>query len=81
MTWVRTVGEHEAQGYIRTLYEQLRKHRGFVPNVIKSTTIRPELTQAYVRMAATLMFGPSELTRVQREMLATVTSVASRCRY
>lgn len=81
MTWVRTVAEDEAEGYVRSLYEHLRKQRGFVPNIVKSTSIRPDLTQAYMRLVATLMFRPSGLTRVQREMLATVTSVANRCHY
>lgn len=81
MTWVRTVGEAEAQGYVGTLYEGLRKQRGFVPNVVKSTTIRPELTRGVTSLFTTLMFGPSEFTRAQREMVATVVSVANRCRY
>lgn len=81
MTWVRTVDEAEADGYVRTLYEGLRKQRGFVPNVVKSTTARPELTRGVTSLFTTLMFGPSDLTRAQREMVATVVSVANRCRY
>jgi len=81
MAWVRTVDEHEADGYVKTLYEGLVKHRGWIPNVVKSTTIRPELTQASRRLYNSLMFGPSELTRAQREMIATVVSVANRCHY
>lgn len=81
MAWVKTVGEAEAEGYVKTLYEGLVKQRGWVPNVVKSTTIRPELTRAWMGVFTTLMFGPSVLTRAQREMIATVVSVANRCHY
>ncbi len=81
MAWVRTVEEPEADGYVKTLYEGLIKQRGWVPNIVKSTTIRPELTRAWMSLFTTLMFGASELTRAQREMLATVVSVANRCHY
>ncbi|MFQ5830652.1 MAG: carboxymuconolactone decarboxylase family protein [Candidatus Methylomirabilia bacterium] len=81
MAWVRTVGEQEAEGYVKSLYEATIKERGWVPNIIKSTTIRPEMSRAWRALHMTLMFGPSELSRVQREMIATVVSVANRCHY
>ncbi|MFQ5992593.1 MAG: hypothetical protein ACE5NA_09180 [Nitrospiraceae bacterium] len=44
----------------------------------KSTPLRPEMTRAWTGLNTTLMFGPSELTRPQREMIATVASLAHR---
>ena len=81
MAWVRTVGEGEAEGYVKSLYDGLLKQRGWVPNIIRSTTIRPELTRAWMSVFTTLMFGPSDLSRAQRKMIATVVSVANRCHY
>lgn len=81
MAWIRTVGESEATGYIKNLYDGLVKQRGWIPNIVKSTTIRPELTRAWMGVFTTLMFGESELSRAQREMIATVVSVANRCHY
>ena len=81
MTWVRTVEPSEAEGYVKGLYEGILKQRGWIPGIVKSTTIRPELTRAWMGVFTTLMFGPSELSRAQREMIATVVSVANRCRY
>lgn len=81
MAWVKTVEEPAAEGYAKTLYEGLVKQRGWIPNIVKSTTIRPELTRAWMGLFTTLMFGSSELTRAQREMIATVVSVANRCHY
>lgn len=81
MAWVRTVDERDAEPYLKTLYEGLRKQRGFVPNIVKSMSIRPELTRAWMGLYTTLMFGPSQLSRAEREMIATVVSVANRCHY
>jgi uncharacterized peroxidase-related enzyme len=81
MTWVRTVGEREAEAYLKTVYEGMRKQRGFVPNIVKSMSIRPELTRAWMGLYTTLMFSQSELSRAEREMIATVVSVANRCHY
>ncbi len=81
MAWVPTVHESEAEGYVKSLYEGVLKQRGWIPNIVKSTTIRPELTRAWMSVFTVLMFGPSALSRAQREMLATVVSVANRCHY
>ncbi len=81
MAWVRTVEESQADGYVKSLYEGLLNQRGWIPNIIKSTTIRPELTRSATSLFTTLMFGPSELGRAQREMLALVVSTANRCHY
>ncbi len=81
MAWVRTVDPSEAAGYVKTLYESVQTARGFLPNIVRSTTSRPDLTRAWMSLYTTVMFGASELSRVQREMLATVVSVANRCHY
>ncbi len=31
MTWVKTVGEAEAEGYVKAVYEGMVKQRGWVP--------------------------------------------------
>ncbi len=48
MAWVRTVEPPEAEGYVKTLYEGILKQRGWIPNIVRSTTIRPELTRAWM---------------------------------
>jgi uncharacterized peroxidase-related enzyme len=81
MSWIKTVEPAEAEGYVKAVYEGMVKQRGWVPNIVKSTTARPEMTRAWMNLYTTLMFGPSDLTRPQREMIATVVSVANRCHY
>ncbi|MDA2935091.1 carboxymuconolactone decarboxylase family protein [Acidobacteria bacterium AH-259-D05] len=79
--WIRTVVEGEASGYVKNLYETFRKQRGWVPNILKSTSIRPDITRGWVSFFNTLMYGPSGLTRIQREMMAVVVSAGNQCHY
>jgi len=81
MAWIHTVSETEASGYVKSVYEAHQKARGWVSNIIKSFSLRPELLRAFQNLFATLMFGPSELSRAQREMVAVVVSVGNRCHY
>ena len=81
VAWIRTVTETEASGYVKSIYEGFKNQRGWIPNILKATTIRSQLTQGWVTFFKTLMYGPSGLKRAQREMLAVVVSVVNRCYY
>ena len=79
IAWIETVPTEEATGYVKSLYEGFQKQRGWIPNILKSTTIRPDVTRGWVPFFNTLMYGPSGLTRSQREMIAVVVSVGNQC--
>ncbi len=82
VAWIRTVGEAEATDHVKAMYEALIKQRGWVPNIVKVHSIRPDgLRAAMQMMNATMYSQTSGLTRAQREMIATVVSVANRCHY
>ena len=82
VAWIRTVDESEAAGHVQAMYDALIKQRGWVPNIVKVHSIRPDgLRAAMQMMNATMYSQTSGLTRAQREMIATVVSVANRCHY
>ncbi len=82
VAWIRTVDETEAADHVKAMYEALIKQRGWVPNIVKVHSIRPDgLRAAMQMMNATMYSQTSGLTRAQREMIATVVSVANRCHY
>lgn len=82
VAWIRTVGEPEATDHVKAMYDGLTKARGWVPNIVKVHSIRPDgLRAAMQMMNATMYSQTSGLTRAQREMIATVVSVANRCHY
>ena len=54
---------------------------GLVPNVIRAYSFDDEKLNAFTRMYNTLMLGPSELSKLEREMIAVVVSSVNRCFY
>ena len=85
MAWVRTVLPAEAEADILEAYQAMsgeeRPQR--TGNVISSTSLRPQTMAAMMELnkAAHFINEGSGLTRLQREMIATVTSVTLECRY
>ncbi len=81
MSWIRRIDEPEAEGKLRRLYERIAGARGDVANILKVQSLHPEGLEAHFELYCTLMFGPSPLSRVQREMLATAVSLWNGCHY
>jgi alkylhydroperoxidase family enzyme len=50
-------------------------------NIVQVMSQNPRVMRTNMDHYAAVMFGPSPLTRVQRELLATVCSAAVNCRY
>jgi hypothetical protein len=71
----------DAAGLLAEEYEAAVARAGKVFNIVKSMSLRPEVLQASMRMYREIMFGPSALTRQERELLATVVSAANECFY
>ena len=82
MAWIETVAPEAAQGLLKRLYDQALQRAGKVFNVIRVQSPRPHTLQASTRLYAEVMHSPrSPLTRVQRELLATVVSSINGCHY
>jgi len=78
---IRQVPVAEATGLLRTLFDQALARAGRVWNIVHVMSVNPRAMDASLKFYGALMFGSSPLSRVQREMLATVTSNASDCFY
>lgn len=50
-------------------------------NVLASHSIHPEALRAHLGLYRTIMFGPSPLSRSEREAIAVVVSAANDCHY
>ena len=53
----------------------------FMPNMGRLLSVRTDIGVPFGELFARLMADPARLTRLQREMIAVVTSQANRCRY
>lgn len=56
-------------------------HAGGMPNILASHSLNPAALAAHQRLYQTVMFGPSGLTRAEREAIAVCVSAANDCHY
>ena len=97
MPWIKVIQEWESEGELKEAYERMRQVNidyndemlaGMPPNPGPHPATPPELaslnplSMLYGRLFMMhVMRGPSGVTPAQREMIATVTSLASNCRF
>jgi uncharacterized peroxidase-related enzyme len=79
--WIRVLSESEATGPLAEHYRAAVKRAGKVFNIIKIQSLRADCIAASMQLYRTIMFGPSGLSRAEREMVATVVSAANHCHY
>ena len=81
MPWVKPVEESEADGEVKEVYHRIAGDKGRLGNLEKVRGLLPQTIRLQSELYKVLMFGPSDLSRVQREMIVLVISRANRCRY
>lgn len=84
MPWIKTMTEESANDELREVYEHIKEQRSQEradtgpPNL---HSLNPKAMRHTADLMWEIMRGDSGLTTVQREMIATVTSVAAGCEY
>jgi uncharacterized peroxidase-related enzyme len=81
MAWIKTIEPGEATGELKAEYENAVRRAGKVFNILKVQSLNASALEASMRMYLATMYGPSGLSRAEREMLATVVSWANHCFY
>ncbi len=82
MAWIRTVAPDEAKGLLKQIYDAAMKRAGKVFQIIRIQSLRPRALRLSTMLYTELMHSPdSELTRAQREMIATAVSRFNECHY
>jgi alkylhydroperoxidase family enzyme len=81
MAFIRLVGDREATGPLKVHFDAALERAGKVWGIVRLMSPNPAVLGASMAHYRAIMFGPSPLTRAQREMLAVVTSVANGCHY
>ena len=81
MPWIKVIEPEDATGELKQEYDNAAKRAGKVFNILKVQSLNPGALKASMQLYRATMFGPSGLSRAEREMLATVTSWANHCFY
>ncbi len=66
---------------LKAVWEKCREKLGFVPNVFKTYSLRPQRLRNFMTMYNEIMASKSGLSKLEREMVAVVVSSANRCYY
>jgi uncharacterized peroxidase-related enzyme len=78
---LRLIEEGEATGALRREYDEATARAGKVFNIVKAMSLNADTLRASMGLYRAVMFGRSELSRAERELLAVVVSRANDCHY
>ncbi len=82
MAWIKTVPEEQAQGVLAKQYEAARTRAGRVAKIVKLHSNHVATLRASMSLyTATTTTEDNPLSRVERELIATVVSRTNDCFY
>ncbi len=81
MPWIRQISIEDASGLLKEELDAAMGRAGRVWHIVHIMSLNPRVLKASMEHYKAIMFGPSSLGRVQREMLATVVSAEVGCHY
>jgi alkylhydroperoxidase family enzyme len=81
MPWIKQVAIDEATGALKQEYDKALRRSGRLWHIVQVMSVNPPALKASIELYLAVMYGPSPLTRMQRELLATVVSVELDCFY
>ena len=81
MPHLELIDPEDADGLLAEEYEAAMGRAGKVYNIVRSMSLNPAVLRQSMELYKAIMFGPSGLTRQERELLATVVSATNECYY
>jgi uncharacterized peroxidase-related enzyme len=81
MAHLELIDPEDADGLLKDEYDAAVERAGKVYNIVRSMSLAPEVLRRSMELYREIMFGPSSLSRQERELLATVVSAANECYY
>jgi len=81
MSWIQIIEEAESTGKLKEVYEEIEKKRGKISNIMKIHILNPDAMKKHMDLYLSIMFGSSDLTREDRELIGVVVSTLNCCEY
>jgi uncharacterized peroxidase-related enzyme len=79
--YLRLIESNEATGLLKAEYDAAIARAGKVFNIVRAMSLRPAVLRESMALYRAIMFGPSGLSRQERELLAVVVSRENDCHY
>ena len=81
MAHIRLIDRDNATGDLAEEYDAAVRRAGKVYNIVRSMSPNPLVLNRSMELYKAIMFGPSPLSRQERELLATVVSSVNEWHY
>jgi alkylhydroperoxidase family enzyme len=81
MAYIRLIEPGEASDALAREYDDAVKRAGKVFNIVKAMSPNAGVMRRSMQLYVQIMRGPSELSRIERELLAVVVSGVNDCHY
>lgn len=81
MPRINVIEHAEATGKLKEIYDGLTKSRGKLAEVHKIQSLRPKSIVAHMDLYMEIMYSKSDLSRAERELVATIVSITNGCKY
>ena len=81
MAHLRLTDVDDATGVLKEEYDAAVGRAGKVFNIVKAMSPNPDVLRRSMELYKGVMFGPSKLSRQERELVATVVSRENDCHY
>lgn len=79
--WLPLPNEADIDEDIQTMFAKARANVGFLPNVLAAYALRPERLRRWIKHFNAIMYGESELSVTEREMIGVAVSAQNHCLY
>jgi len=81
MAYIQKIAEDEAEGLLARVLKARTKAGGRLWEIVAVQSLNAASLRDSMRFYGQVMFGESPLSRVEREMIAVVTSQVNECHY
>ena len=81
MAFIKLFKFEESSGLLKKEYEKGMRRAGRIWNVLTIQSQTPEILKDSMNLYGSTMFGNSNISRFESELLAVVTSISNECEY
>lgn len=81
LAYIQVIQPEKADDELRATYERILQKRGALANVHKIHSLKPRTMETHIDFYLSVMFGPSGLSRRERETIAVAVSQINECGY
>jgi alkylhydroperoxidase family enzyme len=81
MPWIQQIPIEQATGLLKKEFDAAIRRAGRVWRIVHIMSLNAAVLKASIAHYSAIMHGPSPLSRVQRELLATVVASELGCHY